>query len=142
MGTRSAWVFAAAGCRGWHEPVPFDVCQPYALACDRCDLATELAAPDPPILRDWWCDDAALGRLEAVRRRSTAADADDTHFYDVTSGDRVAAVREHDVPVDLCGREVDAEWWGAVLTCVDACEVDPGLPDADPELPPCAPTED
>ncbi|MEQ1506333.1 MAG: hypothetical protein ABMB14_29145 [Myxococcota bacterium] len=143
------WRLAVGGlvaCRGWHDPIPFDECQPYPLECPACTLEDELALPEADLLRDWRCDvvpaepddGAEVRTLEAVRRRSANVPADDTHLYDA-DGVRVASVREHDDPIGVCGVETDEEWWGEIVDCAPRCEIDPSLPDADPTLSPCTP---
>jgi hypothetical protein len=128
-------ILLVAGCRGWHDPLPFEECQPYSLEC-ACPYEEELSTSPEQIVRHWRCQsDGQL--LDAVRRRSPAGTADDTHFYSVDDGLRVASVREHDVPVEACGRELTEEWWGEILECEDQCEHDLTLPDA--ELEACAP---
>lgn len=133
----AAALAVVSACRGYHDPVPFDECQPYPLACADCPLDDELGDAPQDILRYWRSEDPALGAVDAVRRRAVDADADDTHFYDDETGLRVAAVRTYDAPVDLCGVTVDDEWWGAILDLADLCEHEPSRPDADPALPAC-----
>lgn len=123
------------GCRGWHEPPPFGECQPYELQC-ACPFEEDLALEPAAILRIWQCQ-ADDQLLDAVTRRSFASD--DTHFYSAEDGLRVASLRAHDAPAEACGRQLEQEWWGAILDCQPVCEHDPSLPEADPALPACAP---
>jgi hypothetical protein len=127
-----------AGCRGWHDPIPFDECQPYPLECAACTFEQELGEDDLGLLRVWRCtlDDGT--ELDAIRRRVLTLPADDTRFYDAETGDRVAALRVHDDPVPVCGEPLREEWWGEILPpCGDVCEHDPELADADEALEAC-----
>lgn len=130
-------VVIVGGCRGWHDPLPFDECQPYPLECESCLFEDDLVE-DGPVLRVWQCEDPDLGLLQAIRRRAETAPAADTHFYTLDTGTRVASVREHDAPVPVCGEDHDEEWWGLILDCVDVCEIDDTLPETDPDLELCA----
>jgi hypothetical protein len=131
---RKCWFLALCACRGWHDPLPFEECQPYSLECSSCPYEDDLTTSPDEILRSWRCMSGELP-LDAIRRRSPMDSADDTHFYSADDGLRVASVRQHDVPVEACGRELLEEWWGEILDCVDQCEHDPTLPEA--ELDPC-----
>jgi hypothetical protein len=133
-----ALVAGVAACRDWHDPIPFEECQPYALECADCSFEQDLATGDTGLLRVWRCvlDDGT--ELDAVRRRVVSLPADDTHFYDASTGERRAAVREHDDPVPVCGEERSEEWWGEILpACDPVCEHDPDLEDADEALGGC-----
>lgn len=123
-----------SACRGWHDPLPFDECQPYALMC-ACPYADDLDSEPQNILRHWQCETEDQ-TLDAIRRRSSDVAADDTHFYGADDGVRVASVREHDAPVGVCGQMLQEEWWGDILDCTAICEHDPSLPEAE-TLPPC-----
>jgi len=132
-------IVLAAGCRGFLEPPPFDECQPYPLECADCSFEEDLGTDTLGLLRVWRCaleDDGT--ELDAITRRVASLPADDTHFYEATTGVRRAAVREHDEPVQVCGEERSEEWWGEILpACAPVCEHDPELADADPTLDAC-----
>jgi hypothetical protein len=132
-------IVLVAGCRGWHDPLPFDECQPYPLECAECSFDGDLATDALGLLRVWRCELEDDGtELDAITRRLVSLPADDTHFYDAVTGLRRAAVRAHDEPMPVCDEERSEEWWGEILGACDAvCEHDPELADADPALPAC-----
>lgn len=125
------------GCRDWHDPLPFDECQPHALECEACVFDDDVASAPGTLLRVWECEDETFGPLLSIRRRAINVPASDTHFYDSETRLRVASVRTHDDVVPVCGRELTDEWWGEILDCVDLCEREPSLPESDPELEVC-----
>lgn len=121
-------------CRGWHAPVPAGGCQPYALEC-ACPYGDELTTDPDAIVRSWRCE-AEDQTFDAVRRIPAQSGAVDTYFYRTTDHFRAASLREHEAPVDVCGELQTEEWWGEILACVDLCEHDPSLPEAE-ALPSC-----
>ncbi len=125
-----------AGCREYHEPVPFDACHPYALECPTCSYVDE-AADDVGLLRLWRCEDPEVGVVNAAMRVNLTIDAVDMLFYSVETGLRISAVQRFGSPSDVCGRELDEAWYGMVLSCEDRCEHDADLDEADPEMPAC-----
>jgi hypothetical protein len=135
----------AFGCRGYHPDRPFEECQPYALQCPTCTFADD-AADAARLLRLWRCETTDGRAMDAATRVAVdevtlvLLDAEDTRFYDADSGLRIAAVRRWDEPIDVCGVELDEEWYGEVLgDCFELCEYDPQLERADPELGRCPP---
>ena len=138
-------LIVGAGCREYHPDLPFEECQPYPLACATCSFADD-AANDELLLRIWRCE-AEDGRLlDAVARGAIEShthallEAEDVHFYEAETGLRIAAVREWVEPVDVCGRMLEQEWYGEILsTCTPTCEHDPSLEGADPSLTRCPP---
>lgn len=137
MWRRALWLIGGLACRDYQEPAPFDDCQPYALACGECTFADDVA-DDATLLRVYRCEDADAVQYDGVAREGEDGGARDTHFYDPDTGYRLAASREYDDPVDVCGRELTVEWYGLIIEdCTVVCEIDPDLPEADPENPPC-----
>jgi hypothetical protein len=131
-----AGLTTAAGCREYHEPLPFDECQPYDLACPTCLFEQDLA--ETGLYRVWSCEDPVVGVLDVVQRRATQHAADDTRFYDAETGLRIGALRMYDELTDVCGRDLREEWYGTpVEDCEPLCEHRDDLPRADPELPRC-----
>ncbi len=113
----------AFGCRDFHDTIerPLEDCQPYDLACTTCTYDDDVA-DRTDLQRVYRCASGGVD-YDAVQRRSPEGGADDTHYYDVDSGYRVAAGRWWDEPVDVCGHEVDIEWYGAILDdCEAVCE--------------------
>lgn len=130
------WV-GLLGCRDFHDPLPFEECQPYPLTCRDCTFADDRSEGQGR-LRVWACATPGGTRYDAVRRRSFTEAADHTHFYDAVTGLRQAALRSHDAPTDVCGTLMDESWYGEILDCsVPLCEHEPDDPDADEALPPC-----
>lgn len=145
MMRRWSVLVAVLGCRGYHPDLPFEECQPYPLQCASCAFADD-AADDTELLRLWRCEADGGRTFDAIRRAAvdeetqTLLEATDTHFYDAETGLRVAAVREWDEQVDVCGRMLEEEWYGEILgPCEPVCEHDPSLQEADPALAACPP---
>ncbi|HHO50200.1 MAG TPA: hypothetical protein ENK18_04830 [Deltaproteobacteria bacterium] len=128
------------GCRDFHEPLPFEDCQPYPLTCRDCTFADDRSEAQGR-LRVWACQTPEALRYDAVLRRAFVEPADDTRFYDPATGLRRAALRSHDVPTDVCGTSMDQSWYGEILDCAPLCEHEPNDPDADPTLPLCSELE-
>ncbi|MBX2797297.1 MAG: hypothetical protein KTR31_06515 [Myxococcales bacterium] len=132
----SMWmVVIAAGCREFHEQPPFEECQPYELTCPACTFTAD-RDDDDGRTRVWGCTDTERS-FDAVTRRSANVPAYDTRFYDVQTGLRIASVRLHDGPVEICGEMLTDEWYGEVLDCSPVCEHEPTFDGADPALGVC-----
>lgn len=133
-----AWVgLVGMGCRDFQEPVPFQDCQPYALVCAACSI-DEDAVDDGLLDRLYRCEAEDGVVYDAVERPGIDQPTIDTHYYDPETGYRLAASRDYGEPIDVCGKERSVEWYGLILDdCVAVCELDPGLPEADPALPDC-----
>lgn len=135
--SRLGALLLVTGCRGWHDPVPFEECQPWALDCPECTFDQDRGEAPGEQLRVYRCATGTGSEVDAVRRPAVEVEGADTRFYDAESGARRAALREHQEPVEICGETVDEEWWGEVLDCEPVCEWEPALPEADPSLPAC-----
>ncbi len=127
-----------AGCRDYHDPLPFEDCQPYTLECALCTYEEDLAQ-EQGLRRAYRCVTGDGASYDAVLREGDLdTSTDDVHYYDPDSGFRVAAERRYPEPIDVCGLERDVEWYGEILEdCEIVCELEVGLPEADPQLEAC-----
>jgi hypothetical protein len=131
-------VMGLGACREYQEPLPFEDCQPYLLECALCTYEDDVAEVDG-LRRAWRCETPDGSLYDAVLRDGDLEEpTDDIHYYDPDDGYRLAAERRYDAPVDVCGLERDVEWYGLIIEdCEVVCELEPDLPEADPEIETC-----